>query len=296
MKITKAVVPVAGFGTRFLPVTKALPKEMLPVVDKPVVQYVVEELVASGITEIIFVTGQNKRAIEDHFDYHPELEAWLEKGGKEKALSQIREIAGLANFIYIRQKGPYGNGTPVLNAQHLIGDEPFVVVWGDDIFQSTGKPRVAQLLETFAKYTDPIVTAVEIDDEGTKKYAVVEGVEIEPTIYQVKKMMEKPGPSATESRLGVVGGYVLTPDIFEVLKNTPIRDGELWLPDAIANLGVERPLYAKKVEATYFDIGLKIGWYEANLSFGLQNLEIKKELEAVLKKTYEKISKTKKNF
>src|SRR3990167_9233236 len=179
MKITKAVIPVAGFGTRFLPVTKALPKEMLPVVDKPVVQYIVEELVASGITDIIFVTGQNKRAIEDHFDFHPELEDWLEKSGKTDALKEIREVAQLANFIYIRQKGPYGNGTPVLNAQHLIGDEPFVVVWGDDIFAHGKKPRVAELLETFEKYQGTILTAVEIDDDGTKKYGVIEGAEVE---------------------------------------------------------------------------------------------------------------------
>lgn len=285
MKVTKAVVPVAGFGTRFLPVTKALPKEMLPVVDKPVVQYVVEELAASGITDIIFVTGQNKRAIEDHFDYHPELEDLLQKNGKQRELEQIREIAQMANFVYIRQKGPYGNGTPVLNAQHLIGLEPFVVVFGDDIFYNPRqKPRVRQLVETFEKYGDPILTAVEIDDEGTKKYAVIEGREIEPTVYKVDKMAEKPGPKFTKSRIGIISGYVLTPDIFEVLKNTPIREGELWLPDAIALLGRKRALYAKRVDAKYFDIGSKIGWYEANLTLGLRHTEIKTELRKLLKK------------
>ena len=283
MKITKAVVPVAGYGTRFLPATKAMPKEMLPVVDKPVVQYVVEELVASGITDIIFVTGQNKRAIEDHFDYHPELEGWLEKTGKERALKQIRDIASLANFVYIRQKGLYGNGTPVLNAQHLIGREPFVMVFGDDIFVGA-KPRVKQLLEVFEKYSDPVLTAIEIDDESTKKYAVIEGKEVESGVYQVEKIVEKPGPHVTKSRLGGIGGYILTPDIFEVLKKTPIRDGELWIVDAIANLGKKRPLYAKKVDATYYDTGSRIGWYEANLTLGLQNPEIKDTLKKLLKK------------
>lgn len=283
MKITKAVVPVAGFGTRFLPVTKALPKEMLPVVDKPVVQYIVEDLVASGITDIIFVTGQNKRAIEDHFDYHPELETWLEKNQKTKELAEIRKIAGLANFIYIRQKGPYGNGTPVLNAKHLIGNEPFLVFWGDDIFRSFGVPVARQLIETFEKYNHPVLAVLEIDDEGTKKYAVVEGNEVEPSIYQITKMVEKPGPKATQSRLGSMGGYLLTPDIFEELANTKIRAGELWLPDAIAALGEKEPLYAKKVEAKYFDIGSKIGWYQANLLLGLENAETKDDLRRLLK-------------
>ncbi len=282
MRITKAVVPVAGFGTRFLPVTKALPKEMLPVVDKPVVQYVVEELVEAGISDIIFVTGQNKRAIEDHFDYHPELEQWLQKSRKNDLLEQIREIANLANFIYIRQKGPYGNGTPVLNAAHLIGSEPFVVVFGDDIFWGK-KSRVKELLETYEKYQSPVLTAVKIDDEGTRKHAVIEGDEIEKGVYKVKKMVEKPGPKAMRSRIGIIGGYVLTPEIFPALRATAIRDGELWLPDAIANLGKKQDLYAKLVSAQYFDVGSKLGWYRANIQLGLQNEEIKKELKNILR-------------
>lgn len=282
MRITKAVVPVAGFGTRFLPATKASPKEMLPVVDKPVVQYVVEGLVTAGITDIIFVTGQNKRAIEDHFDYHPVLENWLQQSGKEKELSEIRSIASLANFIYIRQKGPYGNGTPVLNAKRVIGQEPFVVVWGDDIFYSR-RSSIKQVIKTFQKYQDPVMTAVKVNDEGTKKYGIIEGIEIEPTIYQIKKFIEKPGPKVTRSRLAVVSGYVLTPDIFEALEQTPIRAGELWLSDAITQLGKKRKLYAKLVEAEYYDIGTKLGWYEANLKLGLRHPEIKKDLRKLLR-------------
>ena len=283
MKITKAVIPVAGFGTRFLPVTKALPKEMLPIVDKPVVQYIVEDLVKSGISDIIFVTGQNKRAIEDHFDYHPELEAWLEKSGKKEQLEQIREIASLANFVYIRQKGPYGNGTPVLNAEHLIGNEPFVVVWGDDLYRSRKKPHIQALMEVFKKYESPVLTAIDIDDEGTKKNAVIEGPEVEPGLYKVEKMAEKPGPAAMKSRIGVLGAYVLTPDIFSELKKTPIRKGELWLADAIASLAKKRELYAKKTERQFFDTGSKIGWFEANIAIGLEHPEIKDELKRLLK-------------
>lgn len=276
-------MPVAGFGTRFLPITKALPKEMLPVVDKPVVQYIVEELVASGIPDIIFVTGQNKRAVEDHFDFHPELEAWLEKTGKDKALAEVRKIASLANFVYIRQKGPYGNGTPVLNARHLIGNEPFVVVWADEFFINREKPRVRQLVEIFEKYSGTVLTAVKTDDEGTKRYAIIEGTKIEEDVLQITKMVEKPGPKATKSRLASVGGYVLTSEIFDELEKTPVRNQELWLADAIASLGKKQPLYAKKVEAEYYDVGSRLGWYEANLKLGLKSPELGGELKKLIK-------------
>ncbi|OGE89903.1 MAG: UTP--glucose-1-phosphate uridylyltransferase, partial [Candidatus Doudnabacteria bacterium RIFCSPHIGHO2_01_FULL_50_11] len=212
MKVRKCIIPVAGFGTRFLPATKALPKEMLPILDKPVVQYIVEEAVASGIEDIILVTGQNKRAVEDHFDYHPELEGWLEKTKKYEKLEQIRRTARLANFIYIRQKGPYGNGTPILNARHLIGNEPFAVAFGDDLF--IGKePRLKQMIEVFEKYGDPVLCGVKVSAEDTKKYGMIEGTEVEKSIYQVKKLKEKPGPTHTTSRLASIGGFILTPEI-----------------------------------------------------------------------------------
>lgn len=282
MQITKAIIPVAGFGTRFLPVTKALPKEMLPIVDKPVVQYIVEDLVKSGITDIIFVTGQNKRAIEDHFDYHPELESWLKAAGKTEQLEQIREVAALANFVYIRQKGPYGNGTPVLNAAHLVGSEPFVVIWGDDLYRGGEKPHVQALIETYRKYESPVLTAIDIDDEETKQFAVIDGEEVESGIYRVDKIVEKPGPRA-KSRIGVLGAYILTPDIFEELENTAVRKGELWLVDAISKLSRKREIYAKKTESQFFDTGSKIGWFEANISIGLEHPEIKNELKKLLR-------------
>jgi len=258
MKIKKLIIPVAGYGTRFLPVTKALPKEMLPILDKPLVQYIVEEAVASGIEDIILVTGQNKRAVEDHFDYHPELEEWLKKTRKLEQLHTIRKIAQLANFIYIRQKGPYGNGTPVLNARHMIGDEPFAVAWGDDLF-SCQVPRLRQMIEVYEKYQDPVLSAVHVTAEDTRRYGIIEGLEVEKGVFQIKRLKEKPGPKGTASRLASIGSYILTPDIFNELAHTPLRDNELYLPDAIDRLLKHRSIYAKLIEGEYFDIGSKFG-------------------------------------
>lgn len=286
IKITKAVIPVAGFGTRFLPATKAQPKEMLPIVDKPVIQYIVEEAVASGIKDIIIVTGASKRAVEDHFDYARELEAWLEKTGKKEKLKEIRKIAELANFIYIRQKGPYGNGTPVLNAEKIIGDEPFAVMWGDDVFDNK-IPCLAQMIRVFQKYTDPVLTACEVDDEGTEKYGILDVTPVEENVFQVKKIMEKPGPKKAPSRYAAVGRYILTPDIFGVLKQTPLgKGGELWLVDALFKLAEKRPLYAAKIKGKYFDIGSKIGWLCANIDFALRREDTRNELEKYFKKRF----------
>jgi len=278
MKVRKCIIPVAGFGTRFLPVTKALPKEMLPILDKPVVQYVVEEAVKSGIEDIILVTGQNKRAVEDHFDHHAELEEWLRKTGKRDKLDQIRKIARLANFIYIRQKGPYGNGTPILNARHLIGNEPFAVAWGDDVFVSK-IPRLAQLIEVFNKFQNPVLTGIPIDVNGTKKYGVIEGQAVEQGIIRVAKLKEKPGPKNTKSRIGSVGGYILTPDIFTELEKTPLRAGELWLTDAIGRLMRKREVFAKMVEGNYYDVGSKFGLLQANISMGLADTQLRGPLK-----------------
>jgi len=281
-KVTKVIIPVAGFGTRFLPVTKALPKEMLPIVDKPVLQYVVEEAVASGVTDVIIVTNQTKRAAEDHFDVNAELENWLKVTGKSRELKDVQKIASLARFVYIRQKGPYGNGTPVLNARHLIGDEPFAVIWGDDIFTST-PPRLHQLMEVYERYTDPVLTACEVSAEDTKRYGMIEGVRIERDVYQVKAVREKPGPK-TKSRLASLGGYILTPDIFPILERTKLgKSGELWLVDAILALAQRRPVYACVVKGTYYDVGSKLGWLKANVDFALQRLELAQPLRAWLK-------------
>ena len=281
--IKKVVIPVAGFGTRFLPATKASPKEMLPVVDKPILQYIVEEAVASGVEDVIIVTNFQKRAAEDHFDRLPELERWLEEQGKTEALAEVRRIAELANFIYIRQKGPYGNGTPVLNVKHLVGSEPFAYIYGDDLVVGE-TPRLKQLVDVYERYGDPVLTAYEVDDEGTNRYGIIDGSEVEPGVVQVKSIVEKPGPAAAPSRLASLGGYVLTSDIFEALEQTSLgRNGELWLVDALEKLRQRRPIYARKVSGTYYDVGSKLGWLEANVALALQHPELRESFARSLK-------------
>ncbi len=283
--IRKAIIPVAGAGTRFLPVTKAIPKEMLPILNKPVLQYVVEEIVESGITDIIFVTSYNKRACEDHFDSTPELERMLKKQGKKELLEQIKKISQMANFIFVRQKGPYGNGTPVLNCANIIGNEPFAVLWGDEVFDCPKKPRLKQLIEVFEKYGDPVLTGYKITKEDTKKYGVIDGVKVEPSVLQVKKIIEKPGPDKAPSLVASLGAYVLTPDIFSILKKTKRgQGGELWLVDAIFALGKKRPIYAKLVEGTFFDTGNPLNWLKVNINFALKDPKVKKEFKNFLKK------------
>ncbi|MFA4818282.1 MAG: UTP--glucose-1-phosphate uridylyltransferase [Patescibacteria group bacterium] len=282
-KIRKLIIPVAGFGTRFLPVTKALPKEMLPIVDKPILQYIVEEAVASGIEDIIVVTSFNKRAVEDHFDYMPELEAWLARQGKTEALEQVKKIAELANFVYIRQKGPYGNGTPILNAKHLINNEPFAVIFGDDLMLGP-RPHLQQLIEVYEQYEQPVITAYKVDDEGTKNYGIIEAEPISDRVYKVKSVVEKPGPVAAPSRLASISGYILTPEIFTELENTPLgKNGELWLPDAINQLLSKKPIYACLVDGIYYDMGSKLRWLEANVDLALKDPELKDEFRDYLK-------------
>jgi UTP--glucose-1-phosphate uridylyltransferase len=283
-KIKKLIIPVAGYGTRFLPATKAQPKEMLPVVDKPIVQYVVEDAIKAGIEDIILVTGSGKRAVEDHFGYNYELQAFLKKVGKTEMREEVKRIADMANFIYIRQKGPYGNGTPILCAKHLIGDEPFAVAWGDEFFYAEKKPQLQQLLEVYEKYTDPVLTAYEVDKEGTEKYGIIDGVEVEKDVFQVNTIVEKPGPDKAPSLLASLGGFILTPDIFEELENTKIgKGGELWLVDAIFALSKKRPIYAKKIEGEYYDTGSKLGYLRANVELALRRPDLKKDFKAYLK-------------
>ncbi|MFA6304620.1 MAG: UTP--glucose-1-phosphate uridylyltransferase [Patescibacteria group bacterium] len=285
-KIRKAIIPVAGFGTRFLPATKAQPKEMLPVVDKPTIQYIVEACAQAGITEIIIVTSGNKRAVEDHFDKTPELENWLIKSKNETQLKELRLIPRMANFIYIRQKGGYGNGTPVLNAEPLIGNEPFAVLWGDEFFTNkTGKNWIQQMIATYEKYQDPVLSVIEVSKEDTKRYGIVEGVKVEPNIFQVKGFEEKPGPQKAKSNLALVGGYILTPEIFGILKKTKIgKGGELWLADAISALLKKRSFYARKIEGKLYDAGTIGGWLKANVELALENPKVNKEFRAYLKK------------
>jgi len=284
MKIHKAVIPAAGFGTRFLPQTKAMPKEMLPIVDKPVIQYVVEEAVASWITDIIIVTGWHKRSIEDHFDYPFELIKMLEQQGKEKLLEEVKRTASLANFIYVRQKGPYGNGTPVLSARPVIGDEPFVVMWGDEFIYAK-PPRALQCIKVFEKYGDPVISAVRVPKEDVSRYGIVEAKNVEDNIWQIERMVEKPSVEEAPSNLAAHGCYVLTPDIFPLLeKAKPGKSDEIWLTDAIQELMKVRPVYACEVkDGKYYDTGNKIEYLKTVIEFALAHKDINGEFRAYLK-------------
>lgn len=286
-KITKVVIPAAGFGTRFLPQTKAMPKEMLPVVDKPVIQYVVEEAVHSGVDNIIIVTGANKRAIEDHFDVpNEDLVKNLMSGNKEAILKKIRKISDMANFIYIRQKGPYGNGTPILAAEPVIEDEPFAVLWGDEFIHST-PPRLKQMIDVYEKYGGIVISGVKIEHkEDLKRYGIAELEHVEGNVHKIKRIVEKPEPDEAPSNIATHGGYILPPDIFSALKRlTPGKGGEIWLTDAINLLKKEgMPVYTVVIEnGRYYDTGNKFEYLKTVIEFALQHEETKEEFTKFLK-------------
>jgi len=285
MKIRKAVIPAAGYGTRFLPMTKASPKEMLPIIDKPVIQYVVEEAVASGIEDIIIVTGYNKRAIEDHFDHALELENYLRERGKIEQLQEIQNIAEMANFIYVRQKGPYGNGTPILNVEAIIGNEPFAVLWGDE-FIHANPPRLKQMMEVFDKYHDPVISGVRIPNKADlSKYGIAKIKPVADKVFEIEEIVEKPEPDAAPSDLATHGAYILTPDIFAALKNIkPGKGGEIWLTDGINALKKDHKIYAREIEnSKYYDTGNKLEYLKANVDFGLKRDDIREDFRAYLK-------------
>ena len=284
-RVRKAVIPAAGFGTRFLPQTKAMPKEMLPIVDKPVIQYVVEECVDSGIQDIIIVTGYHKRSIEDHFDHNSELEYHLDVTGKKKQLRMVAEIAECANFVYIRQKGGYGNGTPVLNAAHLIGDEPFAVLWGDEFIYSN-PPRLKQCLEVFEEYGDPVISGIRIKNkEEVTRYGIAELEPLKNNVSKLKRIIEKPDPKDAPSQIAAHGCYVLTPDIFPLLADQkPGKGGEIWLVDAIARLSLQRDILVCEVNnAAYYDTGDKLEYMKTVVQFGLKHPDVNGPFRKYLK-------------
>lgn len=282
--IRKAVIPAAGYGTRFLPMTKAMPKEMLPVIDKPIIQYVVEEAVASGIEDIIIVTGYSKRAIEDHFDNSAELENFLQKTGKLEQLEEIRKIARMANFIYIRQKGYKGNGTPVLNAEPIIGNEPFAVLWGDEFIHSE-PPRLKQMIEVYNKYKDPVISAVRVKKEYLNKYGIAKVKPVEDKIFEIEEIVEKPEPDQAPSDLATHGAYILTPDIFDALRDLkPSKSDEVWLVDGINKLRRNHKIYACEIEnGKYYDTGNKLEYLKANVDFALRRKDLNGEFKKYLK-------------
>jgi UTP--glucose-1-phosphate uridylyltransferase len=283
-EITKAIFPAAGLGTRFLPATKASPKEMLPLVDKPLIQYVVEVAVASGIEEIVLITGRGKRAIEDHFDVAFELEEDLKAKGKHKLLSEVQRIADLVTFCYIRQKKALGLGHAVLTAKRVVGDEPFAVLLGDDIIDSD-TPALKQMMAVYQRYPASILAIQKVPKTQTQHYGIIDGKRIEDGIYLVKDMVEKPAPSEAPSNLAIIGRYILTPGIFDALERTrPGKGGEIQLTDGLKLLMEKQPIYAYEFNGARHDAGDKLGFLKATVEFGLKNEEFGVEFRHYLQK------------
>jgi UTP--glucose-1-phosphate uridylyltransferase len=274
MTIRKAIIPVAGMGTRFLPATKAQPKEMLTLVDKPVIQYIVEEAVAAGIEQIIFITSQTKRAIEDHFDTNFELETRLKEKGKEAQLKQVQEISQMASFVYIRQKEPRGDGHAILHAKDLVGDEPVAVLFGDDLVDNE-VPCIKQLIDVYEKYRDPVIAVQQIPKKEISGYGVIAGHDMGNRLHEVTGFVEKPKPEEAPSNLAVIGKYIITPEVFAELEKEPAgKDNEIRLADAFINLIGKRSIYAHEFEGTRYDCGNKLGFLQASIDFGLKHPEV----------------------
>jgi len=283
LKVRKAIIPAAGLGTRFLPATKAQPKEMLPIVDKPTIQYIVEEAIASGIEHILIVTGRNKRSIEDHFDKNLELEEALRKGQKEDLLQLVDDITNLVDIHYIRQKEPKGLGHAIYCARAFIGDEPFAVLLGDDIVYSK-TPCLKQLIEVFNEYKTTILGCQFVPEDDVDKYGMVDGKLIEDNVYKVKGLVEKPKKEEAPSNLAILGRYIITPRIFDHLANTkPGAGGEIQLTDALQALAKEEAMYAYNFEGVRYDVGNKLGYLKATVEFALRRDDLKDSFKEYLK-------------
>lgn len=283
MKVKKAVFPVAGLGTRFLPATKASPKEMLPLIDKPLVQYVVEEAVASGIEQILFITGRGKRTIEDHFDISVELEAHLHHKGKERELSSVRGIAEMVDIFYVRQRQALGLGHAILCARDFIGNEPFAVLLGDDIIDSE-RPCLRQLLDGFDEYQGSVLALEKVPMENISSYGCVRATKVSERIFDVVDMVEKPSRAEAPSDMAIIGRYVLTPRIFSILEQQePGKGGEIQLTDAILKLSKEEKVYGCLFEGLRHDCGDKLGFLKATVDMALKRDEFRTEFEAYLR-------------
>ncbi len=287
MKVRKAVIPAAGLGTRFLPATKAQPKEMLPIVDKPTIQYIIEEAVSAGIEDIIVVTGRNKRSIEDHFDRSIELELELEKNEKEDVLGMVRDISEMANIHFIRQKQPLGLGHAVLTASHFIGDEPFAVLLGDDVVIAK-KPCLQQMIEVFNEYKTTIVGVQKVAPEVVNKYGIVDCKPVDERVYKVKDLVEKPEKEKAPSNIAILGRYIITPDIFEYLETQQKgAGGEIQLTDALRRLSHNEAMYAYDFKGHRYDVGTKLGFLQANIEFALRSAELSGEMKDYLSRLHE---------
>ncbi|AGN38129.1 UTP--glucose-1-phosphate uridylyltransferase GalU [Bacillus paralicheniformis] len=277
-KVRKAIIPAAGLGTRFLPATKAMPKEMLPIVDKPTIQYIIEEAVEAGIEDIIIVTGKSKRAIEDHFDFSPELERNLEEKGKTELLEKVKKASNLADIHYIRQKEPKGLGHAVWCARNFIGDEPFAVLLGDDIVQAE-KPGLRQLMDEYEKTLSSVIGVQQVPEDQTHRYGIIDPLTNEGRLYQVKNFVEKPKPGTAPSNLAILGRYVFTPEIFMYLDKQQIgAGGEIQLTDAIQKLNEIQRVFAYDFEGKRYDVGEKLGFIQTTLEFAMQDSDLKDSL------------------
>ena len=283
MKVRKAIIPAAGLGTRFLPATKAQPKEMLPIVDKPTIQYIIEEAIASGIEDILIITGRGKRAIEDHFDRSLELEEELRKRGQEELLNQVRQIAELANIHYIRQKEAKGLGHAIHCAKAFIGQEPFAVLLGDDVVDAR-IPCLKQMMDIYEEYRTTILGVQHVAPEAVSKYGIIEGRQVDERVFKVKTLVEKPDQENAPSDIAILGRYIITPAIFHFLeKAKPGKNGEIQLTDSLCELAKAEPMYAYDFIGRRYDVGNKLGFLEATVEYALKREDLKAEFEAYLR-------------
>jgi len=286
MRVKKAIIPAAGLGTRFLPATKAQPKEMLPIVDKPTIQYIVEEAIDSGIEEILIVTGRNKRAIEDHFDRSVELELELARKNNNGLLKQVQDISNLVDIHYIRQKEAKGLGHAIYCARTFVGNEPFAVLLGDDVVSSR-IPCLRQLMDVFECYSNTVLGVQKVSPDEVNKYGIISCDEIGERLYKVKDLVEKPAIDDAPSNVAILGRYIITPEIFDILGDTePGSGGEIQLTDALRTLGSGQPMYAYNFEGKRYDIGSKLGFLQATVEFALQREDLKDEFKEYLKEVY----------
>lgn len=297
MKVRKAIIPAAGLGTRFLPATKAQPKEMLPIVDKPTIQYIIEEAVASGIEEILIITGRNKKSIEDHFDKSVELEMELEKAGKQEMLDMVRRISDMVDIHYIRQKEPRGLGHAIHCAKTFVGDEPFAILLGDDVVYNEEKPCLKQLIDCYNEYKTSVLGVQTVPESHVSKYGIVDGKHIEGKVYKVKGLVEKPSVEEAPSNVAILGRYIVTPRIFDILENTkPGKGGEIQLTDALLELMGQEAMYAYDFKGRRYDVGDKLGFLEATVEYALRRPELREGFVEYLNNLSEKESLFKKEI
>lgn len=283
-KIRKAIIPAAGLGTRFLPATKAQPKEMLPIVDKPTIQYIIEEAVASGIEEILIITGRNKKCIEDHFDKSVELEMELEKNNKIELLELVRNISDMVDIHYIRQKEPKGLGHAIRGAKTFVGNEPFAILLGDDVVYNPEKPCLKQLIDCYDEYKTSILGVQTVPENDVYKYGIVDGIVVEDKVCKVKGLVEKPSVEDAPSNTAILGRYIVTPRIFDILDNTrPGKGNEIQLTDALLTLIKEEAMYAYNFEGRRYDVGDKLGFLQATVEYALRKPELKDDFIKYLK-------------